>query len=199
MLIGVHGKAGSGKDTSYQFIKEWAEEQGRPVRRDAFADRLKWSAARAIGFEGTLEESVEVCNQLKQPGWQIIVMEPDGVHHPITGREYLQLYGTEAHRDVFGADFWVDQVLDRHMFDELLVVTDVRFPNEAEAIRQSGGEIWQIVRPDTEIAESAHASEAPLHTHLIDRVIVNVGDLDDLRAMVRSQLNAAEMYGNSRD
>jgi hypothetical protein len=164
------------------------------VRRDAFADRLKISAARAFGFDGTEEECIAFCNIIKGEGWRILIQrdeDRDEGHHPVelcTGREYLQRYGTEAHRDVFGQQFWVKAVLpdgypsDTERDNTLLVITDVRFPNEAERVRECGGQVWKIDRPVERIAESAHASETPLSDEsLIDRTIRNHGDLDALR------------------
>jgi hypothetical protein len=163
------------------------------VRRDAFADRLKISAARAFGFDGTEEECIAFCNIIKGEGWRILIQrdeDRDEGHHPVelcTGREYLQRYGTEAHRDVFGQQFWVKAVLpdgypsDTERDNTLLVITDVRFPNEAKRVRECGGEVWKIDRPVERIAESAHASETPLSDDLIDRTIRNHDDLDALR------------------
>lgn len=197
MLIGLHGEAGSGKDTAYGFIAN-ATPPEVPVRRDAFADRLKVSAARALGYpDPDSEKCIALCNALKVNGEIIVFVEGDTAeerdHWVITGREYLQLYGTEAHRDVFDQDFWVNQVLDHYRKGELLVVTDVRFPNEAEAILAAGGTIWEIVRPNAaKIAESGHASETRLPDDLIDLTIVNDGTLEEFREEVLDALTAEE-------
>lgn len=194
MVIGLHGKARSGKDTAYGYIEEWAIAEGQAVRRDAFADRLKFSAARAVGFRGDRYQCVAMCNRLKEPGWEVIVREQDGAtEHVISGREFLQFYGTEAHREVFGKDFWIDAVLDSYnAHGELLVITDVRFPNEAEAVLDEGGEVWHIIRPDADIAEDAHASEQALAPELITHTIQNNQDLAHLKASVYTQLSVPE-------
>jgi hypothetical protein len=191
MLIGLHGKMRSGKDTAAQFILEWAEGEFPAVRRDAFADRLKISAARALGYEGNNSDCVDFCNELKLDGnWIEVSFVNDDLAETrtISGREYLQYYGTEAHREVFDTDFWVNAVLDKYDPQELLVVTDVRFPNEAEAIRNAGGEVWQVLRqtPGFDNGVSGHASEMPLSSDLIDTTIVNNGTLDHFRDLVLS-------------
>lgn len=182
MLVGLHGKAGSGKDTVYEYIAEWAEQNGRSARRDAFADRLKISAARALGFK---ENEIEWMNDLKQEGSMVIVQIPEQhgyhVNHEITGREYLQYYGTEAHRDVFDPEFWVNAVLPPKEDDDILVITDVRFPNEGTAIREAGGQVWQIIRDGS--GAGNHASETPLDDSLVDVVIPNDRTLENLRDM----------------
>lgn len=202
MLIGLHGKARAGKDQSYQYIAEWAQTEAHAVRRDAFADRLKVSAARALGFRGSYDEAIGFANDIKENrhvGFMTLVydgaytseLDPEAPNALITGREYLQYYGTEAHREVFSNDFWISAVLDHYDPNELLVVTDARFPNEAEAIQAAGGEIWRIVRPGYElITEDGHISEVPLSDSLIDRTIVNDSDLLHLRVLLNTELES---------
>lgn len=187
MLIGFHGEAGSGKDTAGAIVVDYITSLRMPARRDGFADRLKVSAARALGYlEGTPEDAIALMNILKACGSVTAEIEhgPDDIQEVrISGREYFQYYGTEAHRDVFGYDFWVDAVLDKYDGHETLVVTDVRFANEARAVREHGP-VWEIVRPDNKIKESAHASEAGLPPELIDYTFVNDGTIEDLRAKI---------------
>lgn len=195
-LIGLTGKARAGKDTTAQFIGAWAAEQGWSWERVAFADPLKRSAAAALGAPG---DAIEACNQLKQDGWFVTVEGPSlrgdvtVAKQRITGREFLQRYGTEAHRDIFGPEFWVEATERRlgRMAGavNIAVVTDVRFPNEAEMIRRHEGEVWQVVREENPDALSggleAHASEAGVPERLIDRVIINDHGLDHLEREVR--------------
>jgi hypothetical protein len=209
MLIGLHGKARSGKDTIFEFIKEDYEGDDLRVIRDAFADRLKLSAARALGFK---YESPTDClyymNALKEGG-TVVATIPHGDDvkvAEITGREYLQLYGTEAHRDVFGHDFWVQAVLpdwDDETYGrkdilprDILVVTDVRFPNEAEQILNCGGSVWHIVRDSVDTGD-AHASEVPLPREFVTRTITNNHTLQGLQSKVHiavwEELRAASL------
>lgn len=191
MLIGLHGPARSGKDTVAGYILEWAREQGLAARRDGFADRLKLSAARALGFDGNTRECIEWCNVIKEPGWDLAIWR-DG-HEPEileTGREYLQRYGTEAHREVFDTDFWINAVLDEYNPNEILVISDVRFENEAQAVRDRGGQNWRVERPSqSQITESGHASEQRLSDSLMDYVVYNEGTMHRLRDTVMSALD----------
>lgn len=185
-LIGLHGRAGSGKDTAFEAIWYWGRFR-HIVRREAFADRLKLSAARIFFPDISLAEAVEWCNGLKLCG---AITAPGNV--VLSGREFLQHYGTEAHRNVFAESFWVDAALQGYGdTDEILVVTDVRFVNEAKAIQDRGGEVWEILRPHVGIAESAHASEQPLPAEMIDHTVVNDGTVDDLGVVVRRLMDAA--------
>lgn len=189
-LIGLHGKARAGKDTACKFIQEWGQEEGRIVERDAFADRLKISAARAIGIDAA---EVDVMNDLKQDGGRIQVWLPDGVNGgvyldtEISGREYLQRYGTESHRELFGDDFWIKAVLYPKRRYDLLVITDVRFENEAQAIEDNGGEVWHILRDGSGAGD--HSSEQPISDEYIDLTLDNNGSPYDLRDQVFEYLN----------
>lgn len=199
MLIGLHGLAGSGKDTVYDLIKKdyHVPSSGLHVIRDAFADRLKVSAARALGFNGSTQECIDFCNKLKVTGKIRTTWSGFGAPEiSITGREFLQRYGTEAHREVFAYDFWVDAVLpdgsDTQFYGrtdlrarDILVVTDVRFENEAQRILDCGGSIWHIVRDAVNVADD-HPSERPLPPEYITLTLDNNGTLEELRKKVNN-------------
>ena len=182
-IIGLNGFARSGKDTVAGFIREI---HGGEVEIVAFADLIKLSAARALKActdpdDVGLNAVRQWADEFKQ-GYSVRIF--DRVGHQVggmMGREFLQRYGTEAHRELFGDDFWVDQIdWDREC--DVLVFTDVRFANEARAIRQRGGQVWRIERPSSRAG--AHASEQPLDPGLVDRVMVNNFDLNHLRGDV---------------
>lgn len=185
MLIGLSGKKRSGKNTVADFMLEWAEEYGFPASQQAFAEKLKLSAALAFGCSA--HEAAFFCEDLKESG--TISVTSDEFDFEISGREFLQWYGTEAHRQVFDDQFWIKQLLPENLNhqDELIVITDVRFPNEAEAIRIVGGDIIRVVRTDSETADE-HASEQPLPEDLIDIEILNDSNLQNLRWAARTAI-----------
>lgn len=197
-IIGLTGKAGSGKDTVAELAIRWCKENNLSAERAAFADPLKVSAARALGLtpSASTEQALKFCNELKEGG-RIKVEFPTGALDPIreyeiSGREYLQWYGTEAHRDVFDREFWVNATLEPldARFRELrapdvVFITDCRFPNEATAVNERGGEVWEVVRPGQSTVE-AHSSEAGLPDGAIEFQIKNDGSLEDLRGLIRS-------------
>lgn len=196
-IIGLTGKAGSGKDTVAQIALEWCAAHGISAERVAFADPLKLSAARALGMvkTATQEQAVQFCNELKSGGRIKIELPTEPLdpirEYEITGREYLQWYGTEAHRDVFDREFWVNATfgpLDARFRElrapDVVFVTDCRFENEAAAVHDRAGEVWEIVRPGQSEISEAHASEDGLPEAAIDSGIRNNGTLDDLRDKV---------------
>lgn len=196
-IIGLTGAMGSGKDTAADFIKAWCESHGFAYEREAFADRLKISAAAAFGIPR--HEAVEFCNWLKQPGVFVTAQTLEGnrkykdTHGKrVTGRQFLQFYGTEGHRDVFARDFWTD-VMDVRLGEmagivDVVALTDCRFPNEAEFVHKHGGEVWLIERPGA--VGDQHVSEAGLPVECVDRIIANAGDLEDFKAMVEMTCEA---------
>jgi hypothetical protein len=188
VIIGLHGKKQAGKDTTLGYIDEYFGQTGLVVQGRSFARALKVSAAASLGIKP--DDPMVWADQLKVNSTIAVIDDDTHTSHEISGREFLQYYGTEAHRDVFGENFWVDVVCPRDLVShdaELLVFTDVRFPNEAERIKEVGGTIWQIIRPDVETRD-LHASEQPLPPQLIDAVIWNDKDLNHLRNEIHDRL-----------
>lgn len=171
MLIGMHGPKLSGKDTAFLRLREITGDGLNSVRV-SFADALYRSAAAALGV--TVEE-LQKWKTMDNIRLQVVDDIHGNVYVDINIREYLQKYGKEAHRDVFGGDFFVDFVLDELYPHQgtVKVVTDVRFPNEADAIHHAGGVVAMVVGPADLYTGDAHASEHPLDTSKIDYILVN--------------------------
>lgn len=172
MIIGLNGRMQSGKDTVASMLSRMYGN----VERAAFADKLKDSAAAALKINRAELES------LKLQGRIDLVWEGcNEVTHSITGREYLQYYGTEAHRDIFGDDFWVEQVLDKPVTDgTILVVTDMRFPNEITGVLDRGGIAVKIRRTEADNKPITHPSEQTLPDEQFDYFLDNNGTFTDL-------------------
>lgn len=183
MLIGLNGRKQAGKDTVFERTSHLLADVVE-VERVSFADLLYRSAAAAIGV------TVEFLQTFKaDPRAGVVTYLPAGdgvvVRNMLTLREYLQAYGTEAHRDVFGAEFWVEQVRPELELHEgrVVMVTDVRFPNEAAIVRECGGAVVEVIGPEGRVTTDAHASEAPLPEELVDATITNVVRDDGFRTL----------------
>jgi hypothetical protein len=190
LLIGLTGNRGSGKDTSFGFIEKWAAEKKVLATRRAFADPLKFSFSRIFRPEITLEEAVAWCDELKLNS-SVYVQEQDHTVTQVSGRMALQHHGYEGHREIFGDNFWIEQLLPvaswPGKFDgaDICVVTDVRLNNEAERIKELGGFVWKIERNlDT---FDQHISEGGVSDSLVDILFMNI-DLENLEIQVRSQI-----------
>ena len=106
----------------------------------------------------------------------------------VTPRQLMQTLGTEWGRTCVTPQVWLicwrrkaQNNLNRGID---VVVDDIRFANEAELVRQLGGELWRIDRPGTE-RKTTHASEGGLDDFTFDRRIINDGSLLALHTRVR--------------
>lgn len=168
MIIGLSGKKGVGKNTAGDYL---VEQHG--FVQLSFAAALKQSAGALFGID-----SAE-WDRLKNSNSRVEIWE-DGINlRSISGRVFLQRYGTEAHRAVFGDDFWVDQLLSRLDPEWDYVITDARFENECAAIRTRGG-ITIYIERDTGAPADDHPSEQPPSEDVIDAILGNNGSYLDL-------------------
>jgi hypothetical protein len=162
-LIGLSGKKGSGKDTVCAIIKQ--EFPHLRVQRLAFADPLKMEVAGVLG---------------------VPVADVDAKKALFRGM--LQWWGTEWRRGQNDL-YWINQMhemveIARNLCD-ICVITDCRFKNEANYVREHGGKVFRVNRPALETCHrSAHASETALDDFLFDGIIWNSGDIDYLRGQV---------------
>lgn len=189
ILIGVSGFKGSGKNTfAKKCLNDLACNYGRVAHEMSWAELLKLSAAASFGLQfESVSKCLEWADKLKSRGYvSVDIKQEDGINydrHEITGREFLQNYGTEAHREIFDDDFWVNAFWTNNDFreDDIVFICDTRFENEARSIKEHNGLIIQIANDKVDsAANDTHASEVPLPGEYIDIVIDNNGTLDDL-------------------
>lgn len=152
LLIGINGEIGSGKSTLTDYLV-----RAHGMAEYAFAKPLK-DIAVTLGFQphqvfGTQEEKLET-NEF----WGI------------SGRKFLQVFGSEVCRD------YVPTVLPDMQFNDVTmwvrlfekfrmdhpnvntVVSDVRFADESQKIKQLGGYIIRVVRPTQEVTNMSDES-----------------------------------------
>lgn len=177
-LVGLTGYAGSGKDT---FAKSLRLRGG--YERVGFADAVKemalvldpWVLTPNKNGDHDLQPLSVVVRVL---GWDEAKKIPDV-------RQYLQKLGTEAVRDIINKDAWVmaAQAKIWPLITEgtNVVVTDVRFQNEADLIRSWGGRVFRVTRPGFEPVNN-HISDTGIDTIAVDGVVSNSGSIDDLGA-----------------
>jgi hypothetical protein len=162
------GQKRSGKDSAASFL---GSRHG--FHRLAFADRLK---AVALATDPIVDAHVSLgrlSDLIHRRGWE------GAKEHPEV-RAYLQDLGV-AVREHLAEDAWISPVMAEAATYRDSVVTDVRFPNEAEAIRAAGGFIVRVNRPylpdlDGHVSEHAWRSVTP------DAVLANSSDLGALAA-----------------
>jgi len=184
LLVGLSGYAQAGKDTAARVL---IEHFG--FKRVAFADALRDvlyalnPMVDVIGADGMPDGVWAVQALVDQIGWEQ-AKASGPAWSEFTVRKLLQRLGTEAGRQVLGDNIWVDTAMrqvDGLMPGEVkyggrYVITDVRFPNEYQAIKQRGGQVWRIVRPGTEPV-NAHPSETALDRYSFDASFINDGSI----------------------
>lgn len=200
MIIGLCGEKGSGKDTVAAYL---IKEHG--FERRAFADPMKKSVAALLdipyheidNFKN--DDTVFVTTGYKNFNVKQVAghgpnapYEADAMWSPIrelTFREFLQRFGTESHRDVFGEDFWLDQTLPvgGYYSGRAIVVTDVRFENEVRRIQDLGGHVVRVMRPGL-VSQDPHRSEAPSLLSVNYRLI-NDGTIEELSGHIEHMLD----------
>lgn len=172
-VIGLSGYAQVGKDTVAQvLVQKYAFE------RIAFADSIRnflYEVDPIVGY--TANEPLYLSRLVDRDGWEAAKKNPEV-------RRMLQRTGVAA-RNQWQKDFWIAQALKKMLpaGPRQYVITDVRFPNEASAIRLLGGEIWRVTRGDAK-AVNSHVSESALDNFKFDKVIENIGTINDLEKIV---------------
>ncbi|MHC0508780.1 deoxynucleotide monophosphate kinase family protein [Achromobacter aegrifaciens] len=167
-LIGIAAKAQSGKSTVAEFIKA-----ADGYTELSFASPIREFVAGLLGctvpdLEPIKEDVIPWCG--KSP------------------RQLMQTLGTEWGRKMVSETFWIDQAMQRVQREwgrgRMVVISDVRFENEAEAIRKAGGCILHLSRPDGARTVAQHLSEAGIERKPGDYFIVNDGTLRQLELTV---------------
>ena len=97
----------------------------------------------------------------------------------VSPRHLLRTLGTEWGRSCIHPSLWLLAFQARASGYSQVVVDDVRFPNEAELLRQRGGVLWRIDRPGHQ-RPAEHSSDDALVDWTFDRVITNDGTLAQL-------------------
>lgn len=156
LIVGFTGKAKSGKSTAANTLGSWfTNNYGIPTNVKAFADPIRM-IGQIFGFSD---------EQMNLQEYKEKVDERWG----ISPRKFMQLVGSEMFRTHIGQDVWIKLMFDigiprwvnwvkNHSVYALdkecaakpvyaCMIGDVRFKNEADAIRERGGLIVRINRP----------------------------------------------------
>ena len=179
MIIGVTGKKQSGKDTIGNFLirhKGFHTYKFAEAIKSAVADIFLWDDRY---INGELKEVID-------PRWGISPRQAQQVVGTELFRECLP-ETLRGFRDIIGNNIWVKRF--QYWYETLptdtnVVITDVRFLNEAEAIREMGGVILKVHRKNTDYIEDSHVSEIEM-CHIAPHFnVVNNGNTLELEAQV---------------
>ena len=175
-LVALTGAAGSGKSTVAKYLSEGRHSHygsNVPFVRTKFSGTLK---KMLMQIPNVTIDMIE--GELKE--------EPQELFGGKTPREVMQTLGTEWGRDSVYSKIWLDS-WERSICDlTYVVVEDLRYLNEAELVKNRGGEIWRIKRPDYQC--NGHISETEMEGIEPDLTIRNSGSVKELHAMIDSVL-----------
>lgn len=180
-ILGLTGAAGAGKNTVADILFRHG------FTNFGFADPVYRAVASVLGVSPDLLRD----RAAKERPIEWLGKSP---------RELLQTLGTEWGRNTIRDDIWiqiamrqVEKVLAYQKGQGGVILTDVRFTNEAAAIKAAGGTIWKVVRNVECLASDAakHSSESGLPEDCIDEVIENNGSRADLEAAVMARAKAS--------
>jgi len=214
MIIGINGNIGSGKDlvgkiirnltrpVTWNYVKiEEGEINPMPLPSSwvikKFAAKLKQIASLLTGIPVEKFEDQEFKKSYLPDIWNEDIPEMKRVKARMTVREFLQKLGTEAIRDKLHKNTWVnalftDYKLKVGQWDNIAIrdswpnwiITDTRFPNEAQAIKDRRGLVIRVNRNleqvDYQTLEQRHPSETSLDNWNFDYIIDNNGTKEEL-------------------
>jgi hypothetical protein len=173
LIVGLGHRRRVGKDTLADLVYRRLIRADVKPARDAFARKLKKEAYHIFGYAGLLEAPhYDNTPELRDKVLPAIGKTPRDI--------WIELgnYAREIDPDV-----WVRAVIDApvHETADVLLVTDVRYPNEAAAIRERGGLLVKVVRPDIPDSDDvADSALADMPDDQWDMIVINGGDKDSL-------------------
>lgn len=164
-LIGLAGLAGSGKDTAANYL---AEQIG--------ADRY--------AFANPIRDGLKAMFNLTDEDFERDNKEKDIPSINASPRVLMQKLGTEFGRSI-SENLWID-VAQKKLNEATngLVISDVRFENEAEFIRKNGGQVWHIHRETPLDPVAEHPSELGIKPRNGDLLISNNKSIESLHALI---------------
>jgi hypothetical protein len=188
----------------------WLEESsGWEVKK--WAGKLKHIASLLTGIPQEKFEDQEFKKTELGPQWdrQFYTEDKGWQKRPMLVREFLQMLGTEGLRLGLHENTWVNALMADYepaevlISDDLIggcqygpmpnwVITDTRFPNEAQAIKDAGGIVIRVDRPGIS-AINAHPSETALDNWDFDHKIMNGSDIVSLMFSVYTILKKEKL------
>ena len=150
-IIGISGKKGSGKDTFAKLLQNQLElATCKTVKIDSFAANLKYCCALISG-----QPNYVFHNQNMKDNKACFLN--------LTNRELMQKFGDLTRS--LDKDIWIKSLFSKYLDNppEYLIVSDVRFKNEAAHINKLGGILIRI--ESDRVKENYHISETELDNY----------------------------------
>lgn len=184
MIIGISGKAESGKDTVAKMLEILYANPN--ISYEDFANKRyrNFADIQVVHFADILKETVQVLFVIGE--WETNTQEGKRTTVDWIGktvRELLQEVG-QGLRDAIDPDIWVKALFANTEDWANIIIADVRYPNELEAIKERGGILIRIDRKGA--GAGNHSSETALDNYNDwDFHIGNNGSMEDLFEAMR--------------
>lgn len=195
MIIGISGKAQSGKDTVCKMIVYtiWYYNYSQRLQPfslehynntyEKFGDVIDFTCWYKTSFANKLKQCLSNILNVSISKFEDNEFKKSEVEWlGITVRELLQKLGTAIRNEV-SDDFWVKACLNNLEKDDDYLITDVRFKSEAKGIKDLEGIIVRVNREGA--GAGNHISEIDLDDYSFDYVINNDGNMEDLLLKVK--------------
>ncbi len=195
MIIGVSGKAQSGKDTVCRMIVYtlWYYNYSRHLKPfglehynntyEKFGDVIDFTHWYKTSFANKLKQCLSNILNVSISKFEDNEFKKSEVEWlGITVRELLQKFGTAIRNEVCD-DFWVKACLKDYDKNDNWIISDVRFKSEAKGIKDLEGIIVRVNREGA--GAGNHISEIDLDDYSFDYVINNDGNMEDLLLKVK--------------
>lgn len=184
MIIGISGKASSGKDTAAKMLEVLYANPD--ISYEDFANRRykNFADIQIVHFADTLKETAQVLFRISE--WETNTQE--GKKTTInwigkTVRELLQGIG-QGLRDAIDPNLWVKILFANTKDWTNIIIADVRYPNEVKAIKERNGILLRIDRKGA--GAGNHSSETALDDYKEwDVHIENNNSIEDLFEAMR--------------
>lgn len=167
IVVGMTGRAGSGKDTVANYLV-----QHHGFTKLAYAGPLKSAVCELFAIEPAVLEDRIMKEKIVE----------DWGRSP---RWLAQWLGTDILREKIDENIFVKNMARRIGSHDRVVISDVRFSNEADLVHELGGEVWSLeagerLKLSNHMGgeEKRHITEKGLGAELIDNILDTSGSWD---------------------
>lgn len=175
--IGLAGRSGSGKDLIADYIGEKYGYRKIAVA-DGIREEVKEFLSNALLTEVLHRKMVPIDFKVV---WDAYINSIWAKPTSPEMRVFLQWWGTEYRRSQ-DPDYWIKKLAERLKNDDLIVVSDIRTPDEMKVVQNAGGQVWFVERPGVgSVGIAGHYTEVALEGASFDKYILNDGTIENLK------------------
>lgn len=187
MIIGITGKKRHGKDFTKDMLTYILRNdfEIHDVEHESFAKSLKVMLCALTGqkmkiFNSDVKDTLMIdiitynVKPINRNIKSIFKMNKNENYssYYVSVREFMQWFGTEVMQTHFGKNIWINSVKKRLKKNKITIISDVRFPHEAEFIKKQGGVIIKVINPTVENNDT-HKSETSINNIKEDYTFIN--------------------------